>query len=115
MDFSSTDFGNTVESCTYSDEFKKIGETTSFEKNETEKNIDPQNNKDSVDSCMSLGSKGSLPTIDSSTSFIEENSSQDTNTSLKCSNQNERPNLGNSKTAKEPLVNTYYIYCINSL
>ncbi|XP_021013541.1 zinc finger B-box domain-containing protein 1 isoform X4 [Mus caroli] len=33
----------------------------------------------------------------------EENSSQDTNTSLKCSNPNERPNLGNSKTAKEPL------------
>ncbi|XP_021013542.1 zinc finger B-box domain-containing protein 1 isoform X5 [Mus caroli] len=97
------DFGNTVESCIYSDEFKKIGETTSFEKNETEKNIDPQNNKDTVDSCMSLGSKGSLPTIDLSTSFIEENSSQDTNTSLKCSNPNERPNLGNSKTAKEPL------------
>ncbi|XP_021052310.1 zinc finger B-box domain-containing protein 1 isoform X2 [Mus pahari] len=97
------DFGNTVETCIYSDEYKKIGETTAFEKNETEKNKDPKNNKDSVDSCMSLGSKGSLPTIDLSTTFIEENSSQDTNKSLKCSNPNERPNLGNSKIAKQPL------------
>ncbi|XP_028642604.1 zinc finger B-box domain-containing protein 1 isoform X2 [Grammomys surdaster] len=98
------DFGSTLESSIYSDEFKNIEETTPFEKNETEKNIDPQNNKDSVDSCMSLGSKSSLPTIDFSTSFIEENSSQDTNTSLKCSNPNERPNVEDSKTTKPPLL-----------
>nr|XP_034356676.1 zinc finger B-box domain-containing protein 1 [Arvicanthis niloticus] len=98
------DFGNTLESSIYFDEFKKIEETTPFEKNETEKNIDPQNNKDSVDSCLSLGSKGFLPTIDFSTSIIEENSSQDTNTSLKCSNPNERPNMDDSKTTKPPLL-----------
>lgn len=98
------DFGGTVESFIYSDEFKKIGEITSFEKNETEKNIDPGNDKEPVDSCMSLESKGSVPIVDSSTFFIEGNSSQDTNTSLEFSNPNERPNLEDSKTAKPPLL-----------
>ncbi|XP_052036918.1 zinc finger B-box domain-containing protein 1 [Apodemus sylvaticus] len=98
------DFGNTVESCIYSDELKKIREITSFEKNETEKNIDPRNDKEPVVSCISLESKDSLPIVDISTSFIEGSSSQDTNTSLECSNPNEKPNLEDSKTAKPPLL-----------
>uniref|UniRef100_A0A8I6AM74 Zinc finger, B-box domain containing n=1 Tax=Rattus norvegicus TaxID=10116 RepID=A0A8I6AM74_RAT len=98
------DFGNIVKSDIYFDEFKKIGDTTSFEKNETEKNIDPQNKKNPVDSCMSLESKGSLSTIDLSTSFTEEISSQDINTSLECSKQNERSNFEDSKTTKPPLL-----------
>ncbi|XP_059121472.1 zinc finger B-box domain-containing protein 1 isoform X4 [Peromyscus eremicus] len=99
---SKTDFGNTVESGIYSREFKKIEETSSFEHNVTEKNIDPGNNQNSGDSCTSFWSKGSLTTVDLDTSFIEENSSQDTSTSLECSNLKERPNLEDSKTTKSP-------------
>ncbi|XP_036047215.1 zinc finger B-box domain-containing protein 1 [Onychomys torridus] len=99
---SNTDFGNTVESGIYSHEFKKIEETSSFEQNVAEKNIDLGNNQNSGDSCAPFWSKGSLTTVDLDTSFIEENSSQDTSTSLEYSNMKERPNLEDSKTTKSP-------------
>ncbi|XP_052586989.1 zinc finger B-box domain-containing protein 1 isoform X3 [Peromyscus californicus insignis] len=99
---SNTNFGNTVESGIYSHEFKKIEETSSFEQNVAEKNIDPGNHQNSGDSCTSFWSKGSLTTVDLDTSFIEENSSQDTSTSLEYSNLKERPNLEDSKTTKSP-------------
>ncbi|XP_037062561.1 zinc finger B-box domain-containing protein 1 isoform X4 [Peromyscus leucopus] len=99
---SNTDFGNTVESGIYSHKFQKIEETSFFEQNVAEKNIDPGNNQNSGDSCTSFWSKGSLTTVDLDTSFIEENSSQDTSTSLECSNLKERPNLEDSKTTKSP-------------
>lgn len=99
---SNTDFGNTVESGIYSHEFQKIEETSPFEQNVAEKNIDPGNHQNSGDSCTSFWSKGSLTTVDLDTSFIEENSSQDTSTSLECSNLKERPNLEDSKTTKSP-------------
>ncbi|XP_051013260.1 zinc finger B-box domain-containing protein 1 [Acomys russatus] len=99
----SKESSNTVESGIYSDELKKIGETISFEKNLTEENIDQGNNEDCVDSCMPPES--SLPTVDLDTSFIiEETSSQETNTSLECSNLNEGTNLDDSKTTKPPLL-----------
>lgn len=101
---SNTDFGNSVESDIYSHGFKQIGETSSFEQNIREKNIDPGNNQNSGDYCVSLWSKGSLPTADLDTSFLKENSSQDTSTSLECSNPNERPHLEDSKTTKSPLL-----------
>lgn len=107
-----------MESGIYSHEFQKKEETSPFEQNVAEKNIDPGNNQNSGDSCTSFWSKGSLTTVDLDTSFIEENSSQDTNTSLECSNLKERPNLEDSKTTKSPPVNNYdiyYIYYIVSL
>lgn len=104
-----------MESGIYSHEFQKIEETSPFEQNVAEKNIDPGNHQNSGDSCTSFWSKGSLTTVDLDTSFIEENSSQDTSTSLECSNLKERPNLEDSKTTKSPPVNNYDIYYIVSL
>ncbi|KAL6072170.1 hypothetical protein STEG23_011663, partial [Scotinomys teguina] len=101
---STTDFDKPAESGIYSHEFNKIEETSYFVQNVTEKNMDPGNNQNSGDSCMSFCSKGSLPTVDLDTSFIEENSSQDTRISLECTNLKERPNLEDSKTTKSPLL-----------
>uniref|UniRef100_A0A8C2LDF5 Zinc finger, B-box domain containing n=1 Tax=Cricetulus griseus TaxID=10029 RepID=A0A8C2LDF5_CRIGR len=99
------DFGNTVDTDTYSHESKQIGEISSLEQNVIEKNIDPGNNQNSGDSsCMLFWRRASFPTADLDTSFLEENSSQDTSTSLGCSNPKEKPNLEDSKTTKSHLL-----------
>ncbi|XP_075806673.1 zinc finger B-box domain-containing protein 1 isoform X2 [Microtus pennsylvanicus] len=99
---SNTDFGNSMESGLSSHELKKVGETSSFEQNVTEKNTDPENNQNSGDSYMSFWSKDSKPPVDLHTSFIEGNSSQDTSISLEGSNLKEKPNLEDLKTTKTP-------------
>lgn len=103
---SNTDFGNSMESGLSSHELKKVGETSSFEQNVTEKNTDPENNQNSGDSYMSFWSKDSKPPVDLHTSFIEGNSSQDTSISLEGSNLKEKPNFEDLKTTKTPPVNT---------
>ncbi|KAH0513122.1 Zinc finger B-box domain-containing protein 1 [Microtus ochrogaster] len=99
---SNTDFGNSMDSGLSSHELKKVGETSSFEKNVTEKNTDPENNQNSGDSYMSFWSKDSKPPVDLHTSFIEGNSSQDTSISLEGSNLKEKPNFEDLKTTKTP-------------
>ncbi|XP_050003523.1 zinc finger B-box domain-containing protein 1 [Alexandromys fortis] len=99
---SNTDFGNSMESGLSSHELKKVGETSSFEQNVTEKNTDPENNQNSGDSYMSFWSKDSKPPVDLHTSFIEGNSSQDTSISLEGSNLKEKPNFEDLKTTKTP-------------
>ncbi|XP_013203754.1 zinc finger B-box domain-containing protein 1 isoform X2 [Microtus ochrogaster] len=99
---SNTDFGNSMDSGLSSHELKKVGETSSFEKNVTEKNTDPENNQNSGDSYMSLWTKDSKPPVDLHTSFIEGNSSQDTSISLEGSNLKEKPNFEDLKTTKTP-------------
>ncbi|XP_057613103.1 zinc finger B-box domain-containing protein 1 [Chionomys nivalis] len=99
---SNTDIGNSMESGLYSHELKKVGETSSFEQNVTEKNTDPENNQNSGDSYMSFWSKDSKPTVNLHTSFIEGNSSQDTSISLEGSNLKEKPNFEDLKTTKTP-------------
>ncbi|XP_041515275.1 zinc finger B-box domain-containing protein 1 [Microtus oregoni] len=96
------DFGNSMESGLSSHELKKVGETSSFEQNVTEKNTDPENNQNSGDSYMSFWSKDSKPPVDLHTSFIEGNSSQETSISLEGSNLKEKPNFEDLKTTKTP-------------
>nr|XP_048280711.1 zinc finger B-box domain-containing protein 1 isoform X3 [Myodes glareolus] len=98
---SNTDFGNSMESCLYSHELKKVGETGSFEQNVTEKNTDPENNQNSGDFYMSFWSKDCKPTVDLHTSFIEGKSSQETSTSLEGSLK-KKPNFEDLKTTKIP-------------
>lgn len=84
---------------------EKLGESSFFERNFKEKTIDMKSNQKSDDSCVSLESKDSLPSIDLEKPSIKEQLSEDIKESLEFSNLHERPNFEDSKTTESPLVN----------
>ncbi|XP_008828363.1 zinc finger B-box domain-containing protein 1 isoform X2 [Nannospalax galili] len=100
---SNTDSDDIVDS-EISHEFGKIQESSSFERNVKEKNIDPENGPKSDDSCMPLGSKDSSLSTDLVTSSIPEDLFQNTPQSVECNHLCESPNFIDSKTTKSLLL-----------
>lgn len=94
----------------YSPANEKLGESSLFERNFKEKTIDMESNQKSDDSCISLESKDSLPSLHLEKTSIKEQLSQDVKEALEFSNLHERPDPEDSKTTEPPLVNLYYVY-----
>ncbi|XP_069329080.1 zinc finger B-box domain-containing protein 1 isoform X2 [Eulemur rufifrons] len=101
---SNTDFDNTVDSDVYSSDIEKMEESSIFERNLKEKSIDIKSNQKSDDSCISPGSKDSLPSVDLEKPSIEEKLSQDIKESLVFSNLHGRPNVEDSTTRESSLL-----------
>ncbi|XP_022364257.1 zinc finger B-box domain-containing protein 1 isoform X2 [Enhydra lutris kenyoni] len=101
---SNTEFDIIVDPDIYSPAIEKIGESSFSERNFKEKMIDTESNQKSGDSCVSLESKASLPSIDLKKPSIKEQLSQDIKEALEFSNLHERPNFEDSKATKSPLL-----------
>ncbi|XP_045859362.1 zinc finger B-box domain-containing protein 1 isoform X2 [Meles meles] len=101
---SNTEFDIIVGPDVYSPAIEKIGESSFSERNFKEKMIDTESNQKSGDSCVSLESKPSLPSIDLKKPSIKEQLSQDIKESLEFSNLHERPNSEDSKATESPLL-----------
>lgn len=111
---SDTKFDTFVDPDVYSPATEKLGESSFLERNFKEKTIDMESNQKSDDSCISLESKDSLPSIGLEKPSIKEQLSQDIKESLEFSNLHERPNPEDSKTTESPLVSLYYVYYIKN-
>uniref|UniRef100_A0ABI7WUA2 B box-type domain-containing protein n=1 Tax=Felis catus TaxID=9685 RepID=A0ABI7WUA2_FELCA len=101
---SDTKFDTIVDPDVYSPATEKLGESSFFERNFKEKTIDMESYQKSDDSCISLESKDSLPSIGLEKPSIKEQLSQDIKESLEFSNLHERPNPEDSKTTESPLL-----------
>ncbi|XP_025769153.1 zinc finger B-box domain-containing protein 1 isoform X2 [Puma concolor] len=101
---SDTKFDTIVDPDVYSPATEKLGESSFFERNFKEKTIDMESNQKSDDSCISLDSKDSLPSIGLEKPSTKEQLSQDIKESLEFSNLHERPNPEDSKTTESPLL-----------
>ncbi|XP_027440852.2 zinc finger B-box domain-containing protein 1 isoform X5 [Zalophus californianus] len=101
---SNAEFDIIVDPDVYSPAIEKLGESSFSERNFKEKKIDMESNQKSGDSCVSLESKDSLPSIDLKKPSIKEQLSQDTKESLEFNNRHERPNFEDSKTTESPLL-----------
>ncbi|XP_039097864.1 zinc finger B-box domain-containing protein 1 isoform X1 [Hyaena hyaena] len=88
----------------YSPANEKLGESSLFERNFKEKTIDMESNQKSDDSCISLESKDSLPSLHLEKTSIKEQLSQDIKEALEFSNLHERPDPEDSKTTEPPLL-----------
>lgn len=112
---SNVKYDNIVESEVYSPAVEKLEESSSLERHFKEKCIDMESNQKSDDSCISLASKGSLPSVDLEIPYIKETLSQDIDEFVEFSDLHERTNSEDSKTMKSSLVNLYYVYYIKNL
>ncbi|XP_032197744.1 zinc finger B-box domain-containing protein 1 isoform X1 [Mustela erminea] len=101
---SDTEFEIIVDPDVYFPAIKKIGESSISERNFKDKMIDTESNQKSGDSCVSLESKASLPSIDLKKPSIKEQLPQDIKESLEFSNLHERPNFEDSKATESPLL-----------
>ncbi|XP_077925681.1 zinc finger B-box domain-containing protein 1 isoform X2 [Halichoerus grypus] len=101
---SNAEFDIIVDPDVYSPAIEKLGESSFSERNFKEKMIDMESNQKSGDSCLSLESKDSLPSIDLKKPSIKEQLSQDIKESLEFNNLHERPNFEDSKTTESPLL-----------
>uniref|UniRef100_A0A8C0TKP4 Zinc finger B-box domain containing n=1 Tax=Canis lupus familiaris TaxID=9615 RepID=A0A8C0TKP4_CANLF len=101
---SNAKFDTIVDPDVYFPATEKLGESSFFERNFKEKTIDMKSNQKSDDSCVSLESKDSLPSIDLEKPSIKEQLSEDIKESLEFSNLHERPNFEDSKTTESPLL-----------
>nr|XP_019591487.1 PREDICTED: zinc finger B-box domain-containing protein 1 isoform X3 [Rhinolophus sinicus] len=101
---SNVKYDNIVESEVYSPAVEKLGESSSFERHFKEKCIDMESNQKSDDSCISLASKGSFPSVDLETPYIKETLSQDIDEFVEFSDLQERTNSEDSKTTKSSLL-----------
>ncbi|XP_073753867.1 zinc finger B-box domain-containing protein 1 isoform X2 [Callorhinus ursinus] len=101
---SNAEFDIIVDPDVYSPAIEKLGESSFSERNFKEKKIDMESNQKSGDSCVSLESKDSLPSIDLEKPSIKEQLSQDIKESLEFNNRHERPNFEDSKTTESPLL-----------
>nr|XP_012421085.1 PREDICTED: zinc finger B-box domain-containing protein 1 isoform X2 [Odobenus rosmarus divergens] len=101
---SNAEFDITVDPEVYSPAIEKLGESSFSERNFKEKKIDMESNQKSGDSCVSLESKDSLPSIDLKKPSIKEQLSQDIKESSEFNNLHERPNFEDSKTTESPLL-----------
>lgn len=111
---SDTEFEIIVDPDVYFPAIEKIGESSISERNFKDKMIDTESNQKSGDSCVSLESKASLPSIDLKKPSIKEQLPQDIKESLEFSNLHERPNFEDSKATESPLVNLYCVYYIKN-
>lgn len=111
---SNTEFEMIVDPDVYSPAIEKIGESSISERNFKDKMIDTESNQKSGDSCVSLESKASLPSVDLRKPSSKEQLPQDIKESLEFSNLHERPNFEDSKATESPLVNLYYVYYIKN-
>lgn len=112
---SNTDCDIIVDPDVYSPAVEKLGESSFLERTFREQSIDTESNKKSVDSCISLRGKDSLPNIDLENPSSKEKLSQDIKESLEFSNLHERPNFEDSKPTESPLVNLYYVIILKIL
>nr|XP_023479019.1 zinc finger B-box domain-containing protein 1 isoform X1 [Equus caballus]XP_023479020.1 zinc finger B-box domain-containing protein 1 isoform X1 [Equus caballus]XP_023479021.1 zinc finger B-box domain-containing protein 1 isoform X1 [Equus caballus]XP_023479022.1 zinc finger B-box domain-containing protein 1 isoform X1 [Equus caballus] len=101
---SNTDCDIVVDPDVYSPAVEKLGESSFLERTFREQSIDTESNKKSVDSCISLRGKDSLPNIDLENPSSKEKLSQDIKESLEFSNLHERPNFEDSKPTESPLL-----------
>ncbi|XP_046513753.1 zinc finger B-box domain-containing protein 1 isoform X3 [Equus quagga] len=101
---SNTDCDIIVDPDVYSPAVEKLGESSFLERTFREQSIDTESNKKSVDSCISLRGKDSLPNIDLENPSSKEKLSQDIKESLEFSNLHERPNFEDSKPTESPLL-----------
>ncbi|XP_058411578.1 zinc finger B-box domain-containing protein 1 [Diceros bicornis minor] len=101
---SNTDFDVIVDPYVNSLAVEKLGESSFLGRNFREQSTDVESNEKSDDSCISLGSKNSLPNVDLEKPSIKEKLSHDVKESSEFSNLHERPNFEDSKTIEPPLL-----------